>query len=217
MAPTDERPSPHVSRKNWPSASPRPKPPSRSSTPSPPFRSSRATGRKPPADSTTPSSARSRNGCTTFAISTSGAPRSARASRTRVSSRPSWPRRSPPRIPRRGSKICTCPTSPSGGRRRRSRGRPASNRSRRRCCAIRCSCRKRRRFRMSTRRKASPTCPPRSRARAGFSSTRSPRMRSWSAAFANCSGTAASGRPPSSTASRKKARSSPTTSTRASR
>ena len=45
----------------------------------------------------------------------------------------------------------------------------------------------------------------------------SPRMPSSSAAFDNCSGIAASGRPPSSTARRRRAPSSPTTSTPASR
>ena len=73
-----------------------------------------------------------------------------------------------PPTPRRGSKISTCPTSRSGGRRRRSRAKRASSRSR--CALLQDPTlvpeagggRLRRR-----RRRASPTPPPRSKARAG--------------------------------------------------
>ena len=87
---------------------------------------------------------------------------------SRASSRRSSPRRSTPPTPRRGSKISICPTSRSGGPRRRSRAKPGSSRSR---CALlqdpqlvpeAGGGRLRRR-----RRRASPTPPRRSKARAG--------------------------------------------------
>ena len=126
----------NASPKTSPQSRPRCRPRSNCSTTAPPSPSSPAIARRPPAASTTPNCACSRNACATCASWRTGARPSWPAWTNRASSPTPCACRSRKPTPRRAWRTCTSPTSPSAAPRRRSRARRDWSRWHRHCSRI---------------------------------------------------------------------------------